>query len=96
MPKPVRRSLEWAAIGFIVLLSFYVSSTGPSQGNTPPAEVYLSLPDDVSTFHCPVGYSDPEFASGGIVCHRDADVDDMPASFPGAQKRSHEEQTSIR
>lgn len=96
LPKPVRRALEWAVTGFIVLLSLYASSTGPSQSNTPPAQLYLSLPDDISTFRCPVGYSDPEFAGGGIVCRRDSDVDDTPASFPGAQKRSYEEQTSIR
>lgn len=75
MPKPVRRFLDWAVIG-----SFYLSNSGPSG----PAELFLPLPDDISTFHCPSGYDNPEFADGGIVCQRDEGLDSHQ-SFHHAQ-----------
>jgi hypothetical protein len=74
MPKPVRRIVDWAVIGFIVIGSFYLSSTGPSRDTNPPSEIFLPLPDDLATFRCPAGYMDPEFAGGGIVCQRNNGV----------------------
>ena len=84
MPKPVRRFLDRAVIGLIVIGSFYLSSSGPSGSAEPPAELFLPLPDDISTFHCPSGYDNPEFADGGIVCQRDEGLDSYQ-SFHHAQ-----------
>jgi hypothetical protein len=67
-----RHILDCAAVIAFLLASFLFSMIGPQQDSMPPSEVFLSLPDDTSSFRCPAGYTDPEFAGDRIVCHWDA------------------------
>ena len=69
MTKSARRILEWTIALLIASISFYALGREP-QDHIVPAQIVLPLPDDISTFHCPGGYIDPEFVDGGILCVR--------------------------